>query len=130
MIYNSMHTHDDAVYILSVAYSVPTRAPTKLKAYSINSTTLLLSWRAPDADEYSHTQQYHVEVTDKNSGQMSHYITENTHLLFNKSRPNHQYAFRVAAYTNRRGPFSQYYSITQHSLTLVTGMNSVYVLDM
>lgn len=35
------------------------------------------------------------------------YTTDRTHLLLNNLYPNHQYTFRVAAYTNERGPFSQ-----------------------
>ena len=35
------------------------------------------------------------------------YTTDRTHLLLNNLYPNHQYTFRVAAYTNERGSFSQ-----------------------
>ena len=35
------------------------------------------------------------------------YTTDSSHLLLNNLYPNRQYTFRVAAYTNERGPFSQ-----------------------
>ena len=47
------------------------------------------------------------------------YTTDSTHLLLNNLYPNRQYTFRVAAYTNERGPFSELTAETlgQQSLT-------------
>ena len=91
-----------------------------LQSTSINSTTLLFSWHAPNTD-YANgiLQEYHIQVIDNNTGVQINYTTDNTHLLLNNLRPNHQYTLRVAAYTTGRGPFSQLTAITlnQHSPT-------------
>ena len=91
--------------------------PTRLQSTSINSTTLLLSWHAPNADNVN---GYHIQVFDNGTGARTTYITDNTHLLLNHLQPNHQYTFGVAAaYADGRGPliFSQLTAATlgQHS---------------
>ena len=91
--------------------------PTRLETVLINSMSVLLSWHAPDADEYSNgvLRQYYVEITDNSSIQMGLYLSDNTHLLVDSLQPGHQYTFRVAAYTSEKGPFSQPISVTLSS---------------
>ena len=97
---------------------MPNGVPTRLEAVSINSMSVLLSWHAPDADEYSNgvLRQYYIEVTDNSSNQKSFYLSDDSHLLVDSLKPGHQYTFRVAAYTTEIGPFSQPISITLPSL--------------
>ena len=85
---------------------------------SIDSTSVLVSWHAPDADEYSNgvLRQYYVEIIDDSSGERSFHVSDNTHLLLESLQPGHQYTFRVAAYTTEKGPFSEPISITLPSL--------------
>ena len=105
------------VYWLYV-YTVPSGVPTRLMTFAINSTTVLLSWHAPDADEYSNgvLRQYYIESTDNSSSQMSFYLSDDTHLLLGSLQSGHQYTFQVAAYTNEKGLFSEPTSITLPSL--------------
>jgi hypothetical protein len=98
--------------------TAPNGAPTQLQSTLINSTTILLSWNAPNA-EYANgiLRGYQIEVIDNSTGIQRNYITDNTHLLLNNLRPIHRYTFRVAAYTNGRGPFSQLTVSVQDSHT-------------
>ena len=98
--------------------TVPSGAPTRLRSILINSTTVLLSWHAPYA-EYTNgilQEYYHILIIDNITGDQIHYNTEDTHLLVDSLQPNHQYTFRVAAYTSGRGPFSQPITVTLRSL--------------
>ena len=99
-------------------FAVPSGAPTRLMTFSIDSTSVLVSWHAPDADEYSNglLRQYYAEITDDSSGERSFHVSDNTHLLLDSLRPGHQYTFRVAAYTTEKGLFSEPISITLPSL--------------
>ena len=105
------------VTLLPDVRAVPSGVPTRLKAVSINSMNVLVSWHAPDADEYSNgvLRQYYVEVTDNSSNQKSFYLSDDSHLLIDSLKPGHQYTFQVAAYTTERGPFSQPVNITLQS---------------
>ena len=93
--------------------------------------SVLVSWHAPDADEYSNgvLRKYYIEITDNSSSQISFYISDDTHLLLDSLQPGHQYTFRVAAYTTEKGPFSRPISITLPSLqgTNIRAKNTVYV---
>ena len=93
--------------------TAPSGAPTQLQSTLINSTTILLSWNAPNA-EYANgiLRGYQIEIIDNSTGTQRNYITDNTHLLLNNLQPIHQYTFRVAAHTNGRGPFSQLTAFT------------------
>ena len=101
--------------------------------FSIDSTSVLVSWHAPD--EYSNglLRQYYIEIADDSLSQMSSYISDNTHLLLDGLQPGHQYTFRVAAYTTEKGPFSQPSSITLPSLQGIQyytpGMQSHIILS-
>ena len=102
---------------LSDNYAVSSSAPTELMTFSIDSTSVLVSWHAPD--EYSNGLlcQYYIEITDINSvSQTSFHASDDTHLLLESLQPDHQYTFRVAAYTTEKGPFSEPISITLSSL--------------
>ena len=80
--------------------------------------SVLLSWHAPDADEYSNgvLRQYYIEVTDNSSSQTNLYLSDDSYLLVDSLQPGNQYTFRVAAYTSEKGPFSQPISVTLPSL--------------
>ena len=98
-------------------FAAPDGAPTQLQSTLINSTTILLSWNAPNADYINGILRgYHIDVIDNSTGIQMNYTTDNTHLLLNNLLPNHQYTLRVAAHTlsNGRGPFSQ---LTASTLT-------------
>ena len=87
-----------------MTFTAPNGAPTHLQTTLINSTTILFSWNAPNSE---FLRGYQIQIIDNNTGIQKDYITDNTHLLLNDLLPNHTYLFRVAAYTNERGPFSQ-----------------------
>ena len=101
---------------MALLFTAPGDAPTRLQSTLINSTTLLLSWHAPTVEYAVNIQGYYIQVLDSSTGQMN-YTTENNHLLLSNLQPNHRYTFRVAAYTNERGPFTQLTATTlgQHS---------------
>ena len=88
-------------------FAAPSDAPTRLQSTLINSTSLLFSWHAPIVE---HITRYQIQILDSNSTgshDQINYTTENTHLLLSNLQPNHRYTFRVAAYANGRGLFSQ-----------------------
>ena len=82
--------------------------PTRIRSLLLNSSSLLLSWHSPDA-LYTNVlqEEYHIEVIDNGTGDQHIYITEDTHLLIDDLKPNHQYTFRVASFAGERGQFSQ-----------------------
>ena len=84
--------------------------PTRVKSLLLNSSSLLLSWHSPDAlytNAIHVIEEYHIEVIDSGTGDQHIYTTENTYLLIDVLKPNHQYTFRVAAFAGERGQFSQ-----------------------
>ena len=100
--------------------------------FSIGSTSVLVSWYAPD--EYSNglIRQYYIEITDDSLSQMSFHVSDDTHLLLDDLQPGHRYTFRVAAYTVEKGPFSQPISITLPSLQSIQytpSMQSFIILE-
>ena len=84
--------------------TAPNGAPTWLQTTLINSTTILFSWNTPSTE---FLRGYQVQIIDNSTGIQMDYTTDSSHLLLSNLYPNHQYTFRVAAYTNDRGPFSQ-----------------------
>ena len=97
---------------------MPSGVPSRLTTFAIGSTSVLLSWHAPDADEYSNgvLRQYYIEMTDDSSSERSFHVADATHLLFDNLQPGHMYTFRVASYASEKGPFSEPTSITLPSL--------------
>ena len=124
-------------YALSNTAAAPSGpgAPTRLQSILINSTTLLLSWHAPDTECSSGILRdyYHTQIIDNSTGAQINYTTEDTHLLVDNLQPSHQYTFRVAVHTNGRGHvFSQPITVTLHSLqdgTYTTGNDHVSMLS-
>ena len=107
-----------------IIYIAPDGAPTRLQTTLINSTTILFSWYAPNAE---FLRGYQIQVIDNNTGIQMDYTTDSTHLLLNNLYPNRRYTFRVAAYTNERGPFSQ---LTAETLSQQssTGMPILFIV--
>ena len=79
----------------------------------INSSTLLLTWHAPGAENTNGIlRHYLAEITDSISMDQIINTTDETHLLVVNLQPNHKYIIRVAILTNVRGPFSEAITVT------------------
>ena len=97
--------------------AAPIAAPNDLEAHRLNSTSIFLSWRPP-LIQYRNgiIRGYYVEFTLDNSTEVwAQYTTQDQHLLVDNLEPKIMYAYRVAAYTVGRGPFSETLMIVLNS---------------
>ena len=88
---------------------------------------MFLSWRPP-LIQYQNgvIQSYIIEFTQVNSTEAwAQYTTQEEYLLIDSLQPNTMYAYRVAAYTVGRGPFSETLMIVLNS---ESGMSRFNVL--
>ena len=111
-----------------IILSAPNDVPTRLQANLINSTSISLTWYPPDEEctnNYT-PKQYRVEVIGTDTGHTSYTVFGTTHLQLNNLQLNHQYRFRVAAYTDGLGPFSEPLMVTSSPLQEHCTNNNYY----
>ena len=94
--------------------AAPAAPPTHIEVHLLNnSTTVFLSWRPPTAEHRNGiVRWYYVELTEVKTSQHFMYTTQDPHLLVNSLQPAAMYAFRIAAYTIGKGPFTLPFNIT------------------
>ena len=70
---------------------------------------MFLFWQAPPTEHQNGIiREYHVEVMENStSGTHFNYITESPYLLVDNLIPEHDYICTIAAYSTRKGPYSQ-----------------------
>ena len=90
------------------SFTEPNAPPTKVRGYSLNSTSIFLSWNPPAIEHQNGIiHRYYINTTNIMSHNRETFITTVTHFLLQKLEPNSSYSFTVAAYTVALGPASE-----------------------
>ncbi len=86
--------------------------PTNLAAYRVMTNRFLLTWKPPEAElQNGVIQSYYIEIIEPKRGELFNDTTNTTDPFFLTYEylalsEGHTYTFRVAAYTNKLGKFS------------------------
>lgn len=109
------HVHVAVVIIIScltiiLLYTsiVPSSYPTNIETYSLNSTSLFLTW-TPPLEKYRNgiIRDYHVQLVEVNTTTELNYTTHEPHLIINDLKQDVTYTCKIAAITTGPGPFSK-----------------------
>ena len=88
--------------LLSLA---PTAAPLNVRGVAIGSTSLSLSWNPPPPHHYNgRVRNYHVNILNVITNELTQSTTSNTQLIVPSLRPYSTYQCTVAAVTVAQGP--------------------------
>lgn len=86
---------------------VPTGPPLGVTAVSISSTSIRISWQAPQLElQNGDISSYHIGVLELETGTIQTFTTVSTDSIYvvNSLHPFYNYNCSVAAYTNGVGP--------------------------
>ena len=98
--------------ILFPFLSAPTGAPQNLSGVSTSSQSVYLTWNPPVVMSHNGIiREYHVNVTDTQTGELMQLISGSTEIEVTNLHPYYNYELRVSAYTVALGPLSERYSI-------------------
>ena len=90
------------------SFTEPTAPPTKVQGYSLNSTSIFISWHPPPIENQNGIiRYYYINIANIMSRNGQTFITIVTHFLFKNLEPNSSYSFTVSAYTVALGPASE-----------------------
>ena len=94
-------------------YTVPSRPPRNVSGLSINSTAIMLSWRAPRfEDRNGAIRQYIINVTELETGSVFGAVTTQMVITFSFLHPYYTYVCTVYAVTVGTGPGAEPISVT------------------
>lgn len=93
--------------------AAPTSPPGSLSGSSEGPYVVSLSWTSPPLIHLNgELDHYEIEVTETNTGRQFQRTETTTQTMISSLHPYYVYQFRVAAYTNARGQYSQQISVT------------------
>ena len=101
--------HTSSSFTATFCYPpVPSAPPTSVRSYSLNSTSLFLSWSLPPAKHRNGViKGYNITIAEIGNHTDLDYVSEETHVLINNLKPDVRYTCRIAAFTSVGvGPFS------------------------
>ena len=94
-------------------YAVPSGPPQNVSGLSINSTSIMLSWRAPRfEDRNGAIRHYIINVTELETGSEFGAITIQMAITFSFLHPYYTYVCTVYAVTVGAGPGAEPVSVT------------------
>ena len=94
-------------------YTVPSGPPQNVSGLSINSTAIMVSWRAPQfEDQNGAIRHYIINVTELETGYVFGAITTQTEITFSFLHPYYTYVCTVYAVTVGAGPGAEPVSVT------------------
>ena len=111
------HTHPPSLSLSHVS-TVPSDSPTILRAISLSSYSIYISWSSPTIPNGLITQ-YHINIIEQNTHTSWQNITINQYIEIVRLHPYYNYSITVAAVTIDEGPYS-------HSVDVVTYQDSEY----
>ena len=86
---------------------VPSTSPKNLVGTAIDSTTIQLSWTAPDSDDHNGViSEYRVNVTEVETEQPIQRAVMTTSVVIAALHPYYTYKWTVSAVTVGEGPYS------------------------
>lgn len=75
--------------------------------------TIALTWAPPPPIEVNgNLDHYVIEAIEMATGRNSQYTESSTQTTIDSLHPYYVYKLRVAAFTNARGPYTEYISVT------------------
>ncbi len=95
----------------ALTFAVPTGPPLSVTAASISSTSIRISWQAPQlALQNGDISSYRISILELETGTVVTYSTFPTDSIYvvNSLHPFYNYNCSVAAYTNGLGPIDYY----------------------
>ena len=95
------------ISINTLDYTVPTGEPLNVKAVSVNSTSIRISWEPPRAEEQNGViTSYRITVFETETGAILTFTTAaiDNLLMVNSLHPFYNYTCSVAAFTIGLGP--------------------------
>ena len=106
--------HDIVYLLLStdmvlplLLFLAPTAAPHNVRGFAIGSTSLSLNWNPPPAHHHNgRVRNYHVNILNVITNELTQSTTSNTQLTVTALRPYSTYQCTVAAVTVAQGPQS------------------------
>ena len=102
--------HDIASISLFI---VPTSAPTTPSGYALSSSSIYLSWDIPPALEiHGIIREYHINLTEQETGTLTTYTTSTTALEIALLHPHYNYTWTVTAVTIGEGPYTTSNNVT------------------
>ena len=94
-------------------YTVPSAPPQNVSGLSINSTAIMVSWRAPRfEDRNGAIRHYIINVTELETGSVFDAITTHMGITFSFLHPYYTYVCTVYAVTVGTGPGAEPISVT------------------
>ena len=97
----SLNTHHD------YSPTVPTGPPVLTLYYTIDSTSLYLSWTAPPLDQQNGLiRRYDLILTELDTGAVFSFSTARTNFTATQLHPDYSYQIEVSAFTIGSGPRS------------------------
>ena len=95
---------DQPMYLIQ---TVPTGPPFNPSGIVIDSRTLSLAWEEPpEEDRNGIIRQYHINMTEVNTGRQFQVVSTTTSIAVSSLHPDYTYRWTVAAFTIGLGPFS------------------------
>ena len=111
------HTHPPSLSLSHVS-TVPSDSPTILRAISLSSYSIYISWSSPTIPN-GLIRRYHINIIEQNTHTSWQIITINQYIEIVRLHPYYIYSITVAAVTIDEGPYS-------HSVDVVTYQDSEY----
>ncbi len=97
---------------MDAIFSAPTVAPTNLRGFAIDHSSISLEWDTPPALLLNGILSvYIVNVTERETGNTFERNTTATSIILGSLHPHYVYECRVAAATVEPGPFSTVFGI-------------------
>lgn len=93
-------------------YAAPSVAPTNVRGFAPDHSTISLEWDAPPILLLNGIlTAYIVNVTERETGFTFERNTTATSIILDSLHPHYVYECRVAAYTVDQGPFSTVFAV-------------------
>ena len=102
--------HDIASISLFI---VPTSAPITPSGYALSARSIYLSWNLPPIlERHGIIREYHINLTEQETGTLTTYTTSTTALEIALLHPYYNYTWTVTAVTVGEGPYTTSNNIT------------------
>ena len=99
--------------LLLAIYTAPSIAPHIVKAQLFDLTTVFITWKPPPIEHHNGLLRgYNIVISSETTAQVLNYSTEDPYLLISNLQLNLEYTCQVAAFTVKRGPYSDIITVT------------------
>ena len=116
MVHEYCRATANSIHTIFLTITAPTRHPSNSTGYSLNSTHIYLVWDPPPLEESNGViREYHINVTERETGTLLQYTTEPDilTLIIGPLHPFYTYNCIIAAYTVDVGPTTEITVVTE-----------------